>query len=79
MPLSTRRKLAVIGSAVATLAAVPFAAAFCLNAGIARAAVVQTWLQVGSQAWSGTGFTQCTPDPRIRCDSGAEDYARALA
>lgn len=68
MPVSNRRKIA---AAIAMLAALPVAGILYLNAGIARAAVVQMW--------PSKPFTQCTPDPRIWCDPGAEDYARTLA
>lgn len=68
---SRRRKFAIAGGVAATLAVLPVAAILVLNAGIARAAVVQLWPL--------KPFTHCTPDPRIECEPGAEDYARALA
>ena len=71
MPMPKRRKFAIAGAAVAALAALPIAAVLYLNAGIARAAVVQMWPV--------KPFTQCTADPRLWCEPGAESYARALA
>jgi hypothetical protein len=71
MPTPKRHKFAIAGAAVATLAALPLAAVLYLNAGIARAAVLQMWPL--------KPFTQCTADPRIWCEAGAESYARALA
>lgn len=39
--------------------------------GLARAAVVRLW--------PGTPYANCTLDPRIFCEPGAEDFARAVA
>lgn len=62
--LRPRFQMALVGAALAVGAVFSFS-------GIARAAAAQLWPL--------KPFVQCTPDPRIWCEPGAERYAHALA
>lgn len=65
MPISRLRYKIVLCIAVLSAGTVLAAS------GQARAAIAQLWPL--------KPFTQCTPDPRLWCEPGAEAYARALA